>query len=210
MKIYGHFMSPPANQVRLVASALGAPHDYVHVDLEKGEQRTPEYLALNPFGKVPTLVDGDLKIGESCAISRYLAVKSKSDLYPDDIRQRAVIDQWTDFAAHHIRSNMAKVLFNRAFAPMLGLPVDAKAIEDGLKTLDALVPIVDARLGKSRYLADGRMTLADIAMIAAMEPFEMIAVPLDRFSNVTRWRAGVMAEPFYLKVHERYGAELAS
>ena len=209
MKIYGHFMSAPANQVRLVASALGTPHEYVHVDLQKGEQRTPEYLALNPYGKVPTLVDGDLRLAESCAISRYLASKAHSDLYPDDIRQRAVIDQWMDFATHHIRAAMGKVLFNRAFAPMMGLPVDERAIEDGLKTLDALLPAVESQLGRSRYIAQGRMTLADLAMIAAMEPFEMISISLDRFPNIQKWRAGIMAEPFYKNVHERYAAEMS-
>jgi glutathione S-transferase len=208
MKIYGNFMSPPANMVRLAASAAGVPHDYQHVDLQKGEQRNPDFRAVNPYGKVPALVDGDLKLAESCAISRYIAAKAKSDLYPDDIRQRAIIDQWMDFAAHHIRSNMGKVLFNRVFAPMVGAPVDEKSIKDGLDALGTNLPHVEAQLGKSRYLAQGRLTLADIAMIAALEPFEMINYSLDPFPNVKRWRDGIMAEAWYKNVHARYGAEM--
>lgn len=209
MKIYGHFMSPPANQVRLTASAAGVAHDYVHVDLTKGEQRTPEYRAINPYGKVPALVDGDLRLAESCAISRYLAAKVKSDLYPDDIGQRGLIDQWMDFAAHHIRTNMAKILFNKIFAPMMGMPADEKSIKDGLDALEVNLPFVDEQLARSRHLAQGRVTLADIAMIAAMEPFETIGVSLDGFQNVARWRESLMAEPWYRNVHERYGAEMA-
>lgn len=208
MKIYGHFMSPPANFVRLTLSAAGVAHEYHHVELSKGETRTPEYRAINPYGKVPALVDGDLKLAESCAISRYIAAKAKSDLYPDDIKQRAVIDQWMDFAAHHVRTNMGKVLFNRMFAPMMGAPTDEKAIKDGLDALGTNVPMVEEQLSKSRYLAQGRLTIADIAMIAAMEPFETIGYSLDPFPNVKKWREGIMSEAWYKKVHAGYAAEM--
>lgn len=208
MKLYGHFMPPPANQVRLTASAIGADFDYAHVDLTKGEHKSPDYLAVNPYGMVPALVDGDLKLAESCAISRYLASKAKSDLYPEDLKARAQIDQWMDFAAHHIRTNTGKLLFNKIFAPMMGAPVDEKAISDGLAGLDRNLPVVESQLGRTRYVAHGRLSLADTAMLAAMEPFEMVGYDVSRFANIKRWRDGLMAEPFYTRVHARYGAEM--
>lgn len=210
MKIYGHFMSPPTNQARLTASAVGVAHEYVHIDLTKGAHRAPEYLAINPYGRVPALVDGDLKLAESCAISRYLASKAKSDLYPEDVAERAIVDQWMDYAAHHIRANMGRILFNRVVAPLMGVEVDERSIKEGGQALDANMPIVDAQLAKSRYVAGGRMTIADTAMTAAMEPFEMLGYSIENFPNVVRWRNAIMAEPFYKKVHDRYGAEMAA
>ena len=66
--------------------------------MRHGEQRSPEYLAINPHGKVPALVDGELKIYESAAIIRYLAAKSSSRLFPlDDLQAQARIDMVVEF-----------------------------------------------------------------------------------------------------------------
>lgn len=74
-----------------VARYLNVPIDYVHVDLGKGENRTPEYLAVNPNGKVPAFEDGDLKLWEANAIMCHLAQAAGSDLWPSDARQIEVI-----------------------------------------------------------------------------------------------------------------------
>ena len=73
MKLYGFPGSPNTWKVRAVAAHLGLPVEDVHVDLKKGEQRAPAYLALNPTGRTPTLVDGDFVVWESAAIMQYLA-----------------------------------------------------------------------------------------------------------------------------------------
>ena len=208
MKVYGHFMSAPANQVRLTASALGVAHDYQHVDLMNGEQRTPEYLAVNAFGRVPAIEDDGFKLAESNAICRYLACKGQSELYPADVKTRAEIDQWMDFAAHHVRANMGKVLFNKVFAPMMGMDVDEKSLNEGRENLDAGLPVIDDALSRRGYIAADRMTIADTAMLAAMEPFEMIDYDVARFGNVKAWRDKMTGEPFYQRVHAHYGAEM--
>ncbi|MBI1393203.1 MAG: glutathione S-transferase family protein [Alphaproteobacteria bacterium] len=211
MKIYGNFLSPPANQVRLTASALGVDHEYLHVDLTKGEQRGADFLAVNPFGKVPALVDGDFRLAESNAISRYLACRDGSDcaFYPNDIRQRATIDKWMDHAGQNVRTQTGKVLFNKVFAPMLGMPVDDKALAEGREQLGVALGVIDAELADRPYLAGDTATIGDIAMIAAMEPFEMVEFDIARFANVKRWRDGLMAQAWYTAVHARYGAEMA-
>ena len=208
MKIYGHFLSSPANQVRLTASALGAPHEYVHVDLQNGEQMTPEYRAINPFGKVPALDDNGFHLAESNAICRYLAHKQGAALYSADPKQAARIDQWMDFSTHHVRSNMGKVLFNKMFAPMFDMPVNEAALAEGLENLNANLGHVETALSQGGFLASDALTLADIALIAAMEPFEKIEFDMTPFPATQKMRQSIMGEDWYTSVHAHYGAEM--
>ena len=208
MKIYGHFFSAPANQVRLTASALGLEHEYHHVDLMAEQQKSPEFLAINPIGKVPAIDDDGFTVAESNAISRYLACKQDCSLYPQGPKDRAVIDQWMDFAAHHVRANMAKILFNKVFAPMMEIPVDEKAMQDGRDALNQNLAHVNAALEKAPYIAGNTLTIADTAMMAAMEPFEMIDYDITAFPNVQQWRSNNMSQDWYTSVHAHYAAEM--
>lgn len=208
LKLYGHFFSFPSNQARLTASAAGIDFEYVHVDLTKGEQKLPNYLSVNPFGKVPALDDDGYRLGESSAISRYLACKAGCALYPDDIRERGVIDQWMDFSCHHIRANVGKVMFNKFFAPVMGADVDEKSMAEGEANLEAMLPAVEARLAERAYLAGDVLTIADTAMIAALEPAEMMGFDLSSYSAIQKWRNAIMATGWYKNIHERYGAEM--
>lgn len=207
MDIYGHFLSAPANQVRLTASALGLDASYHHVDLMNGEQKTPEYQAINAFGKVPALVDGDLQLAESNAICRYLGVKT-GKLYPSDPSGQATVDQWMEFSAHHIRTNMSKVLFNKLFAPMMNMPVDEKSMAEGQEFLSQYLPMVNQQLERSAFVTGDEMSLADLALIAAMEPFDKCEISLADYPAVAAWRNGIAAQDFYQKVHAHYGAEM--
>jgi len=208
MKIYGHFMSAPANQVRLTASALNLDFDYQHVDLMQGAHKSPEYLAVNAFGRVPAMDDDGFKLAESSAISRYLACKTDCDLYPNNSKARGEIDQWMDYAAHHVRANVSKVLFNKIFAPMMDMPVDEQSMKDGRQFLDNALPIVNEALGKHSYLTGDKMTIADTAMIAALEPAETIEYDVSPHANIKKWRDGIMGQDFYKRVHNHYAEEM--
>src|SRR5437763_1431062 len=100
MKLYNANFSPNALRTRAVLLELGIPYEQIEVDMSKGDNRTPEYLALNPNGKVPMLVDRDLVIWESRAINAYLAaLYPERNLYPADIKVRAKVDQWSYWQA---------------------------------------------------------------------------------------------------------------
>ncbi|MEM8772000.1 MAG: glutathione S-transferase family protein [Pseudomonadota bacterium] len=208
MKIYGHYMSAPANQVRLTASALGQDYDYVHVDLGAGEQKSPDYLTVNRFGRVPAMDDNGFKLAESGAISRYLACKSDCAAYPKDPQKRAEIDQWMDFSAHHIRANMGKVLFNKVFAPMFEMEADQKSLDEGVENLNNNLPVLDAQLAKTPFATGDALTIADTALISAMEPFEMIEYDLSATPNVAKYRERIAGEDWYKNVHAHYAAEM--
>jgi len=208
MKLYGHFLSAPCNKTLLAATACGQDFEYIQLDLINGEHKSADFLSINPVGKVPALKDGDFCLSESDAISRYIANKNESDFYPKDLQVRAVVDQWVDFSSKHILDNMAKVLFNRLFAPMMGVDPNEQSIADGQKYLNQYVPLVEQQLSNSTMLAGETMTLADTCMIAAMDPFEMIEFDLSPYPNVSKWRNNIMAQDFYQKVHKHYAADL--
>ena len=114
MKLYNGTFSPNALRVRAVIFELGLDPEIVEVNLQKGENRTPDYLKLNPNGKVPTLVDGDFVLWESRAIDAYLAsAYPKGDFYPADPKSRAIVDQWSYWQAIHLGPAMQKVAFAR-------------------------------------------------------------------------------------------------
>lgn len=208
MKIYGTYLSAPANKVRLTASALGIEHEYFNLDFTKGEHKAPEYLLVNPLGKVPAIDDNGFLLFESNAICRYMANKTDSPLYPKDPQHRAVVDQWIDFSSHHIATNMGKILFNTFFAPMMGVASNPESIADGKQFLDQQLPIIESQLKDNKMLAGDLLTIADVAMIAAMEPFEIIKLDLSPYPAIKAWRDNIMQQDFYKKVHSHYGSEL--
>src|SRR5581483_10930017 len=89
MKLYGFPPSPNTWKVRACAAHLGIPLEFELVDLSRGEQRQPAYLALNPTGRTPTLADGDFTLWESNAILQYIASRTSNSLWPNDDRVRA-------------------------------------------------------------------------------------------------------------------------
>ena len=101
MQLYGFMRSPRTWKVRAVAAHLGIPLDYKDLDPMQGEHKMPQYLALNPAGRTPTLVDGDFVLSESDAIMQYLASKTPNTLWPDDARTRADIMRWQNWQSAH-------------------------------------------------------------------------------------------------------------
>ena len=101
MKLYGFPASPNTWKVRALAAYLKMPLEFEFVDLTKGAQHTPAYLALNPTGRTPTLIDGDFKLWESNAILQYLASKTATPLCPNDAKSRADITRWQCWELAH-------------------------------------------------------------------------------------------------------------
>lgn len=210
LKIYGAGLSSPSNKVRFVANALGLEYAYQPVDLVKGQNRSEEHLKLHPAGKVPVIDDDGFILFESNAIIRYLATRCESPLYPAVAKQRALVDQWSDFSAHHIATAVSRILVNRVFAPFLNQDVDERSLNEGLGFLDRFVPVVDTQLKERRYLAGGELTLADFNLLGALDPAEVAQIDLSGYLNVTRWRQDLMGRDFYTRCHKSYGDALAA
>jgi glutathione S-transferase len=206
--LYFHPISNPSLYPLFVAEAAGVTYERKMVNLQTQEHKSDDYLAVNPFGRVPAMVDDDLAIGESSAIGRYLARKSGGDIYSEDLREAALIDQWVEFVVHHVRANVARVQFNRFVAPMIGETPDENSIALGEKFLATNLPHIEIALSGDGHLHGERLTLADIALVAAMEPQFTAKLNLEDFPVLTGWLETMRKEDWYQAVHTHFGAEM--
>ncbi len=204
LKIYGFPISTWANRVRFTANRLGLDYEYVTIDLTKGEGQTESYLAIHPAGKVPAMDDDGFILFESGAIVNYLANKANSELYPQELKQRALVDQWSDFASNQIATPMGKVLFNTVIYKFVGAEKDENSLQEGRAFLDRFLPMIDAQLGKVSYLASDQLSLADMVLLAWLDPAELCEVDLSGYGNIIRWRDQLKQEDFYTVCHKDY------
>jgi glutathione S-transferase len=137
MQLY-HFPSPNPQKVTFALRELELDCEIVPVDLAKGEHRQPAFLAHNPFGRVPVLVDGGLTLPESHAILAYLGEKT-GGLWPSSAAGRADALRWLFFLSHHIMPPAGEVAL-RLRAKLFGRPVDEVTAERGEQALPAPDP----------------------------------------------------------------------
>ena len=205
LTLYGADLSSPSNKIRFTANALGLEYTYKPVKLREGENRSEWFLKLNPTGKIPVIDDNGFVLFESNAICKYLLEKNNSALYPKDLKQRAVVDQWSDFVSMHVGMALSKVLYNRVFAPIIKVPVDEQSIKDGLNFLEKFLPVLESQLGKNKYLAGAQMTFADINLLATLDAAEVADVDLSKYANTVKWRNELKTQAFYTKCYKDYG-----
>lgn len=204
LHIYGITLSSPANKVRFTANYLQIPYEFHELNMLEGEHRGPAYLKINPYGKVPAIDDNGFKLAESNAIIRYLANKQKSELYPQDLQQRAIVDQWLDFSAQHIATATAKIMFNMYFYKLLKAEKDDRSLQDGQTFINQYLPILEQQLTSNAYIAGKTFTLADISLLSALDVCEMAKVDLSAYPHITTWRKNLMSQSFYKDCHESY------
>jgi glutathione S-transferase len=189
MKLYVHPMSSNARRASMAAIALGQKPELIRVDLQKGEQKQPDYLALNPNGKVPTLVDGDVVIWESLAIMTYLADKTPGQtLYPTELVARTQVQKWLFWAAAHWGPAVATLNFENFLKRMFGQgEPDAYSVKRFGAMFGDLATVLDATLAKSRHVAGDKLTLVDYALAAPLMYAKLANLPIDGHPNVVRW-----------------------
>jgi glutathione S-transferase len=197
MKLYGFPPSPNTWKVRAVASYLKLPLELELVDLAKGAQRSPAYLALNPTGRTPTLVDGDFKLWESNAIMNYLAGKTPNSLWPNDARARADIARWESWQlAHWSADACVPLTFERVVKKILNVgPPDEAVVARALECFNREAAVLDAHLAGQRYLVGNELTLADFAVAAALTYAKEAEMPIGRYAHARGWFERVAALP---------------
>ena len=205
IKLYGIGFSNNVNKVRYCLNYLGLKYEWIQTNPMQGENQTEEFLKISASGKIPAVEIDGKGYFESNAINKYLASKNKSDIYPADIEKRAAVDEWMDYASIHIGNAVGRVLFNRVFAPMMGKEVDENSLKAGLEFLAKYLPICDKQLGKSKFLAGDSFTLADINLLAILDPAEMGKIDLNPYRNLVKWRNNLKAKDFYQKCYKDYG-----
>jgi len=195
MKLYYSPLSSNSRKARLAAALLDIPLELVNVELPKGEQRRPEYLTINPMGKVPVLVDGDLVLPESAAIMIYLAdSKPGNTLYPAQRRARAEVNRWLFWAANHWSPAGAALAYEKVLKPrFFNQEPDPVQIQRQEKLLADLAQVLDAQLGEHPWVAGSTLTLADLAIAPAFGGF--VEMPIQSCQHIKSWVARMQALP---------------
>lgn len=208
LTLYISPLSTPALSVVFAANAMNVPFEVELIDLSTGQHMSPEYKTINPYGKVPAMKDGDFTLAESGAIIKYMARKVKSPLYPSELKERAVVEQWYDFVAFHVRTPFSRVQFNRMFAERLGQKKDEASIAFGLHILSTTLPQVEVSIKEKGFVAGKGMSIADIALLSTLDPSEAVNIDLSPYPALIEWRKRMRNEPFYTDFHSHYGVEM--
>lgn len=211
MKLYGFPPSPNTWKVRAVAAHLGVPPELEFVDLTKGGSHTPAYLALNPTGRTPTLVEGDFKLWESNAIMQYISSKAPNSLWPNDARIRADISRWQFWQqAHWGGEACIPLTFQRLVKKVLNLgPADEGVVAKATEAFNKEAKMLETHLAKQKYLVGEAPTLADFSVAAAMIYGKEAELPLASYTRVRDWFERVTALPCWKQTAPHFPAEAA-
>ncbi|MBM3490847.1 MAG: glutathione S-transferase family protein [Alphaproteobacteria bacterium] len=179
----------------VMAEESGLPYQAHRLNLQAGDHKRPDYLKLNPSGRIPTLVDGDapggrLVLSQSVAIILYLAEKS-GRLWPKEAAARARALEWAMFQATDLspRYGMSFFLLNGAPEKQ---PTAVGYIQGQMRNFYRLY---DQQLAANAYLAGADYTVADVVAYAPTALAGRIGLQLDEFANLKRWLAQVGERP---------------
>jgi GSH-dependent disulfide-bond oxidoreductase len=192
MRLY-HFPSPNPQKVTFALRELGLDCEIVPVDLFKGEQKEPAFLAVNPAGRVPVLVDRDATLTESHAILAYLG-DTTAELWPISAAGRAQALQWLFFLAQHIMPAAGEVAL-RIRAKAFGFPLDEAVVTRGERFLIDTLPVVEARLGQHKWLLGREFSLVDCAYCPVLNVIEKAGFGFAAFPRVAAYLAELRARP---------------
>ena len=176
-----------ARRVCAAARHLKAPVSFIYLDFAKGDHKTPDYLALNPNGKVPTLVDGPDVLWESDAILCRLSDKMDAGLWPHDGRQIDVL-RWFSWNMQHFTRAGGTLYFENIVKKRFGIGApDPAVVDEALGEFRRFAAILDDHLSGRTWLVGDSLTAADFSVAMTLPFAEDAQIPLDEFPAMRRW-----------------------
>ena len=195
MKLYVNDLSPNSRKVTSVANHLKLDCDIETLDFAKGENRAPEFLAINPNGKLPALQDGDFNLWESNAIMGYLCSKVDTDLWPKT-NARYDISRWMNWELAHWGRWISSYGFETFLKGMFGLgEPDEAAMAEAAGFISRFGKVLDDHLSDKSFLVGDTLTIADFAVGSHLSYRIPAKLPLDDFKNILAWEARLLEVP---------------
>ncbi|CAL4952849.1 unnamed protein product [Urochloa decumbens] len=197
-KLYGMPLSPNVVRVATVLNEKGLDFESVPVDVRTAAHKQPEFLALNPFGQIPALEDGDEVLYESRAINRYIASKYKSD-GADHLP--ATASAKLEVESHHFYPNVSPLVFQLLFKPMMGGAPDPIVVDKHAHQLAKVLDVYEDHLAKNKYLAGDEFSLADANHMSYLFCLSQTtkAGLIDERPHVKAWWEDIAARPAFKK-----------
>lgn len=194
IRLHHHPLSGHAHRVKLFLSLLQLPFEETLVDLTKGAQKRPEFLALNPFGQVPVIQDGEVTLADSNAILTYLALRydDSGRWLPRDPLGAARVQRWLSVAAGPLVNGPGNARVNVLF----GRPHDDRCGEIAAQLFQRM----EAHLATSPYLAAEHPTIADLALYSYTSHAPEGGVSLEPYPQLRAWLARIEALPGYVSM----------
>ncbi|AMP14864.1 glutathione S-transferase family protein [Collimonas pratensis] len=188
MKIYWIKAQAPRRVLALIKH-LGLKAECIEVDLMAGGLKTPEYAALNPNMKAPTLVDGDLVLWESAAIMAYLCIKTGSDMWPaHNPSEQVEVLRWLSWSDCHWGPAVAPFYFEHMVKSTFGIgPPDSALLKASVAELVKFAKVLDGHLAQRTFAACERLTIADFQLASMASYWRESAMSLEAFPHIVRW-----------------------
>jgi glutathione S-transferase len=200
LTIWGRVNSVNVQKVLWCCDELVLPYERIDAGLQFGRNNEPDYLAMNPTGKIPTLVDDDFVLWESNSILRYLVLQyaESSLLYPPEPRLRASIDRWLDWALTTLQPAERPVFLTLVRTPAAGR--DAVKLAEDLSAVTLLWRMLDNHLQGRFFFEGDNFTLADIVIGAyAKRWFGLDGVERPPLPNLQRWYSRIATRSGFRK-----------
>ena len=200
LTIWGRANSVNVQKVLWCLAELDLAYERIDAGMAFGKNDQPEYLAMNPNGRVPTLVDGDYALWESNSIMRYLnlAYGGGSPIYPSSPQARAAVDRWLDWTLSTLQPVDRPVFWSLVRTPVEKR--DMVAIQKDVDAEAVVWRIPEALLASRRFIEGDQFTIADIAIGAfARRWFGVEGVAKPKLPNLERWFAQISERPGFAK-----------
>jgi len=203
LTLYGFLRSGNVYKVRLLLAQLGIPHRRVDVSQLTADTARPEFRAINPIGKVPTLVfDDGRMLSESGAILHYLAAGTR--FWPEDRWQQAQVLRWMFFEQY---SHEPAIAVNRFLRVYTGTDDRTAQIEANHSRGTHALAVMDAHLAANRWFGAETYSIADIALYAYTHVADEGGFDLASFAHVRRWLEDVRSRPAHILLQQETSAE---
>lgn len=182
LTVYGDSISGNCHKVKFVADRLGVPYRWIETSVLKSETRTPEFLAMNPAGQVPTVILADGRVlAQSNAIMLHLA--EGRDLIPSDAYDRAIMNQWLFWEQYSHETAIAVRRFHKHYLNKSEDEIDPSLKPKGERALG----VMEQHLASRRYFAGDALSLADVALVAYTRLAHEGGFDLSGFPHVAGW-----------------------
>jgi glutathione S-transferase len=192
MKLYTNPFSTFARRVDIALREKNIDAERIMVDIGKREQRSESYLAMHPYGRVPTLVDGDFVLPESTPILEYLEAKyPEPALVPPDPKGRGLVSLHMKLCDLELAGPNYTTVFSKRFVPREKWRVDE--MERAKKPTERHFKVLGQHLGTKEFLVADRFTLAEVCYIPFLHFVDLLDVEVP--DNVRRWSKALSARP---------------